>query len=327
MKAAAYMLSVFVLIACAKTTAEPADFTASYPVKAVRVIVPFPAGGMDVIARVVADKLSESLNASFHVENIPGAGGTIGTGVAAMAPADGSTVLIINQDFVIQPLVKRTVPYDIFKSFTPVSLMATAPEMILINPSVPAKNMQQLIALLSENPGKYSYATPGYGTSPHLASERLFRLSFGLDIVHVPFQGAAPAIMSTIAGHTHVVHITVPLVAQYINNGTLRPLAIASDKRSEAFPDVPTLAEAGIPNREVAFWMGAMVPAKTPNDIVETLRQQIAKIEALPVMRERLSSLGLEPIATSEPSQLADHIQSQFGEWTKVVRDAHLQVD
>jgi tripartite-type tricarboxylate transporter receptor subunit TctC len=328
MKAAAHLLSmIFVLFASAEIIAEPANFAASYPVKAVRVIVPFPAGGMDVIARVVADRLSESLNASFHVENIPGAGGTIGTGVASMAPADGSTVLVMNQDFVIQPLVKRTVPYDVFKSFTPVSLMATAPEMILINPSVPAKNMQQLIALLKENPRKYSYATPGHGTSPHLASERLFRLSFGLDIVHVPFQGAAPAIMSTIAGHTHVIHITVPLVAQYISNGTLRPLAIASDKRSAAFPDVPTLAEAGVPNREVAFWMGAMVPAKTPNDIVEILRQEIAKIEGLPVMRERLSSLGFEPIATNAPSQFANHIQSQFSEWSEVVRDAHLKID
>src|SRR5262249_30629790 len=263
-----------VLVVGGASYAQTATVAPGYPTNAVRVIVPYPPGGMDVIARVIAEKLSQALGTPFHVENLPGAGGTIGTGTAANAPADGSTVLVMNQDFVIQPIVKAKVPYDLVKSFTPVSLIATAPEMILVNPSMPARNMQELLALLKANPGKYSYATPGYGTSPHLACERLFRLSHGLDVIHVPFQGAAPAITSTIGGHTQILPITAPLVVQQVKDGMLRALAVASSERSPAFPDVPTLAQAGVPNHEVGFWMGVMVPAGTPNAIVEILQHQ-----------------------------------------------------
>jgi tripartite-type tricarboxylate transporter receptor subunit TctC len=186
--------------------------------------------------------------------------------------------------------------------------------------------MQELIALLKANPGKYSYATPGFGTSPHLACERLFRLSYGLDVVHVPFQGAAPAITSTIAGHTQILHITAPLVAQHVKDGTLRALAVASTKRSPAFPDVPTLAEAGVPNHEVAFWTGILAPAGTPKDIIEILQHQIVRIVSLPDVREHMATLGLDPTAGT-PEDLATHINAQFAEWSRVVRDAHLKID
>jgi tripartite-type tricarboxylate transporter receptor subunit TctC len=315
-----------VLVVGGASYAQTAAVAPVYPAKAVRVIVPYPPGGMDLIARVTAEKLSQALGTPFHVENLPGAGGTIGTGTAANAPADGSTVLVMNQDFVIQPIVKAKVPYDLAKSFTPVTLIATAPETILVHPSVPARNIQELIALLKENPGKYSYATPGYGTSPHLACERLFRLSYGLDVTHVPFQGAAPAITSTIAGHTQILHITAPLVAQQVKDGMLRALAVASSERSSVFPDVPTLAEAGVPNHEVGFWMGVMVPAGTPNPIVEILQHQIVRILSLPEVKERLATLGLDPIG-STPEALANHINTQFLEWSKVARDAHLKID
>jgi tripartite-type tricarboxylate transporter receptor subunit TctC len=314
------------LIVGGASYAQTAAVAPVYPAKAVRVIVPYPPGGMDLIARVTAEKLSQALGTPFHVENLPGAGGTIGTGTAANAPADGSTVLVMNQDFVIQPIVKAKVPYDLAKSFTPVTLIATAPETILVHPSVPARNIQELIALLKENPGKYSYATPGYGTSPHLACERLFRLSYGLDVTHVPFQGAAPAITSTIAGHTQILHITAPLVAQQVKDGMLRALAVASSERSSVFPDVPTLAETGVPNHEVGFWMGVMVPAGTPNPIVEILQHQIVRILSLPEVKERLATLGLDPIG-STPEALANHINTQFLEWSKVARDAHLKID
>jgi tripartite-type tricarboxylate transporter receptor subunit TctC len=315
-----------VLVVGGASYAQTAAVAPVYPAKAVRVIVPYPPGGMDLIARVTAEKLSQALGTPFHVENLPGAGGTIGTGTAANAPADGSTVLVMNQDFVIQPIVKAKVPYDLAKSFTPVTLIATAPETILVHPSVPARNIQELIALLKENPGKYSYATPGYGTSPHLACERLFRLSYGLDVTHVPFQGAAPAITSTIAGHTQILHITAPLVAQQVKDGMLRALAVASSERSSVFPDVPTLAETGVPNHEVGFWMGVMVPAGTPNPIVEILQHQIVRILSLPEVKERLATLGLDPIG-STPEALANHINTQFLEWSKVARDAHLKID
>jgi tripartite-type tricarboxylate transporter receptor subunit TctC len=327
MKTAARIASLLVaVLAGGASGAATATVASAYPTKAVRVIVPFPPGGMDVIARLIADRLSQSLSTPFHVENIPGAGGTIGTGTAANAPSDGSTILIMNQDFVIQPIVKAKVPYDAFKSFIPVTLIATSPEMILVHPSLPARNMQELIALLRDNPGKYSYATPGYGTSPHLACERLFRLTQGLDVVHVPYQGAAPAITSTIAGHTQILHITEPLVAQHIKDRTLRALAVASTKRSPAFPNVPTMAESGLPNHEVAFWMGAMVPTGTPNDAVEILQHQIARIVSLPNVKERLAVLGLDPIANGA-QDFAIHLKAQFDEWSKVVRDARLKID
>lgn len=195
------------------------------------------------LCRWQVNPLSELTGGQFYVEDLPGAGGTIGMGNAARAPADGYTLLMINQDFVVQPSVKSKVPYDLFNSFTPIGSVAEAPETISVHPSVPATNMQELIALLRANPGMYSYATPGHGTSPHVASERLFKLTYGLDVIHVPFQGGAPAVTSTIAGHTQILHITLPLVAAYIKEGKLRALAVADKRRSPELPDVPTLED------------------------------------------------------------------------------------
>jgi tripartite-type tricarboxylate transporter receptor subunit TctC len=228
----------------------------SYPAKPVRMIVPYPpgGGGLDAMARLLAQKLSEQFGARFYVENLSGAGGTIGAAAAARAPADGHTILLMNQDFVIQPLVKAKVPYDPFTSFAPVSMTAAGWETIVVNPSLPVKDMRELVALLRANPGKYNYATPGYGTSPHLASERLFTLSHGLKVVHVPFQGGGPAVAATIAGHADILHINLAVVAPYIQDGRLRALAVANDRRAPAFPDIPTLQEAGISGHEVGYW-------------------------------------------------------------------------
>ena len=169
--------------------------TEPYPARLVKVIVPGPAGGgLDVIARTVVQRLSESSRGQFYIENLPGAGGSIGFGSAAKAPADGYTLLVMNQDYIIHPLIKTKLPYDPFTSFAPVTLVAAAPETLLVNPSVPATSMQELTEVLRASPGKYNYATPGYGTSPHLANERLFKLTLGTDLVHVPFQGAPPAV-------------------------------------------------------------------------------------------------------------------------------------
>ncbi len=283
----------------------------SYPTRPVKIIQPYPAGGPgDVIARVLAQKLSEQTGGQFYVEN----------------PADGYTILMINQDFVVQPIIKSRVPYDAFNGFAPVGLVATAPEMISVHPSVPAKDVKELIALLKANPGKYSYATPGYGTSPHLACERLFRISHGLDVVHVPFQGGAPAVQSTIAGHTQIIHIIAPAVAAQLKEGTLRALAVASKVRSAAFPDVPTLEEAGVPNHEVAFWMGGLVPVGTPREIIELLQAQFAKVMALPDVKQRLAVLGFEP-ASSTPEQFAAHMRAESEIWKAVVRDANVKVE
>lgn len=298
----------------------------TYPARPVKIVAAIPPGSAnDVIARLLAQQLSER-GGRYLVENIPGAGGTIGTGVAARATADGYTLLIMNQDFVIQPLMKSQVPYDPLKSFEPISLLATAPEVIVVHPSFPAKTMKELIEVLKANPGKYTYASPGHGTSPHLASERLFRLSNGADVLHVPFQGGAPAVNSTLGGHTPILHITLPLVASHIRAGTLRPLALAAGKRSPLFPDLPTLAEAGFPGHEVAFWTGLVAPAGTPKAVIDQLNRELAVVLAMADVKERLSALGFEPIPSS-PDGLARHIEAESVQWSRVVRYGKLKTD
>ena len=299
----------------------------NYPARPVKLVVPYPPGGPnDIMARILAQKLTEALGGQFYVENAAGAGGTIAAGQVANAAADGHTLLIANQDVIVQPIIKSKVPYDPFKSFTPVTLVVSAPEMIVVHPSLPAKDMKELIELLKANPGKYSYASPGYGTTPHLACEWLFKLEYGIDVTHVPFQGAAPAVQSTLSGQTPIFHNVLPAVAPHIRQGTMRPLAVAANKRSPFFPDVPTLAEAGIPGHEVGFWLVVLAPAGTPRDTVDVLNRQIARILDLPDVKERLQTIGFDP-ASSTPDAAAAHMKAETDKWTAVVRDAKIKIE
>jgi len=301
--------------------------TTAYPTRNVRIIVPYPAGGpTDVMARLVGQNLSEALGQQFYVENHAGAGGTIGTGLAATALADGHTILFVTPDFLVQPVVKAKAPYDPLKSFAPVTLMASAPEMIAVHPSVPAKDLQELIALLKANPGKYSYASPGAGSSPHLEGEWIYKVTYGLDVVHVPFQGAAPAVTSTIAGHTPILHMTMPALTPQVKDGKLRAIAITGGKRSPALPDVPTLAESGVAGFEAEFIMGVVAPAGTPKDIVELLHRQIIRILKLPDVLERLATLGYDPVG-STPDEFAAKIRLDSDKWSKVVREANIKIE
>jgi tripartite-type tricarboxylate transporter receptor subunit TctC len=320
------LLLLTLTLSLASAIVQPA-WAQSYPNRPVKIIAAIPPGSAnDVIARVIAQKLSEQNGAQFIVENLPGAGGTTGTGAAARAPADGYNLLIMNQDFVIQPLVKSKVPYDPVKSFDPISLAAVAPEVIVVHPSFPATTMRELIQILKVNPGKYSYASPGHGTSPHLASERLFRISNGLDVVHVPFQGGAPAVTSTVAGHTPILHITLPLVEAHIKSGALRALAIASSKRSPLFPDIPALSEAGYPGHEVSFWTGLVAPQGTPTAVVGQLNRQIAEVLAMSDVRERLTAMSFAPMPTT-PEVFGQHLATETAVWSRVVRDGQLKID
>jgi tripartite-type tricarboxylate transporter receptor subunit TctC len=212
------------------------------------------------------------------------------------------------------------------ESFVPVASVAAAPETISVHPSLPAANMQELIALVRANPGKYGYASPGYGTSPHVAIERLFKLTLGLDVVHVPFQGGAPAVAATIAGHTQILHITLPLIAQHVKEGKLRGIAVTDTKRAPMLPDLPTLAEQGIANHEVGYWTGVLAPASTPKAIVDLLGAQMARILSLPDVKERLATLGFGPLAGT-PTELAATIKTEAAEWERVVRGAKLNID
>jgi tripartite-type tricarboxylate transporter receptor subunit TctC len=325
------LLSLFLLgplsLCPMSAAAQPPGASENYPARSVRVIVPRPPGNAnDLIARILVQKLSEDMGGQFYVENIPAGGGIVGMGTAASAAADGYTVLVANQDLVVHPVVKAKVPYDPLASFAPISLLASAPEVIVVHPSVPAKDMKELVTLLKANPGKYSYASPGHGTSPHVACERLFTITHGLDVVHVPFPGGGQAVQSTIAGHTAILHITLPLVAQHIKDGTLRALAVASRKRSPLFPDLPTLAEAAMPNHEVAFWVGILVPVGTPKQRINALHQQATRILSLGDVKERFASIGFEPIG-STPDVFADYLKAEFAEWGRVVRDAKIKVE
>ena len=320
------MLGLLSLGPVSAVAQQPSD-SASYPARPVKVVVPnAPGSALDVIARIVAQKLTELSGHQYYVENVAGAGGVIGTGAAARAPADGYTILFVNQDYVIQPLVKPKVPYDLTKSFVPVASVAAAPETISVHPSLPVSSMKELMALLKANPGKYSYASPGHATSPHIAGERLFRLSGNVDVVHVPYQGGGAAVAASIAGHTQVLHITLPLVSAQIKDGKLRGLAIADKKRARSLPDVPTLTEAGIPNHDVGYWAGVLAPAGTPGDIVDVLGRQIAKVVALPDVNERLATLGFSPLAGT-PRELDATIKAETTEWARVIRDARIGIE
>jgi tripartite-type tricarboxylate transporter receptor subunit TctC len=292
----------------------------------VRIIVPYPAGGpTDVIARVVAQHLSEALGQNFFVENLTGASGVIGTGTAANAPGDGHTLLFVTNDFAVAPTVSSKVPYDAVKSFAPVTIAAASPQVVVVHPSFPAKTMQELIALAKAEPGKYNYASLGIGFG-QLSSERLFRLGLGLDLVRVPFPGAAPIITSTLAGHTPIAVLGLPPAAPHIKEGKLRALAVTSPQRSPAFPEVPTMAESGVPDQESELIIGVVAPAATPKPIVELLQRQIARIVALPEVKERLDALGFAPVANT-PEAYAAQIKGDIETWSKVVRDANIKVE
>jgi tripartite-type tricarboxylate transporter receptor subunit TctC len=288
-------------------------------------IVPYPpAGATDAIARIIGQKLSEQLGRQFYVENHGGAGGVIGTALAAKGPADGYTILFMNNDFVITPILSPRGDYDPRKNFAPVIIVASAPQILVVHPSSPAKNMQEFIALVKAAPGKYNYATPGRATIAHLAGER-FKLELGLDLVHVPFKGGGPAIASTIAGHTLISFAAVPGVAPHVRQGSLRALAVMSSKRSPAFPDVPTLAEAGVPNQESELAIGIVAPAGTPIDILNRLRREITRAAALPDVKDRLAGLGFAPIA-GDQAEFSAWIASETAAWSKVIRMIDMKV-
>jgi tripartite-type tricarboxylate transporter receptor subunit TctC len=318
--------AALMLAAASHAQNAPGGTAPSYPTRQVRVIVPYPAGGpTDVMARLVAQHLSESLGQNFFVENLTGASGLVGTGTAANSPGDGHTILFVTNDFAVAPIVSSKVPYDALKSFAPVSIAAASPQVVVVHPSFPAKNMQELIAVAKASPGKYNYAALGIGFG-QLSSERLFRLGLGLDVVRVPFPGAAPIITSTLAGHTPIAFLGLPPAAPHIKEGTLRALAVTSAKRSPVFPNVPTMDESGVRDQQSELIIGVLVPAATPKPIVDLLQRQIARIVASPDVKERLDALGFAPVA-STPEAYATQIKADIETWSKVVREANIKVE
>jgi tripartite-type tricarboxylate transporter receptor subunit TctC len=297
----------------------------TYPNKPIRMIVTFAAGGpTDVIGRVIAQKVSEAWGHQVVVENIAGGGGNIGVAAALRAPADGYTIVAVSTGFIVNPSLYAKVPYQI-KDFAPISLVAASPNVLTVNPGVPAKTVQELIALIKSTPGKYSYAQPGIGSTPHLAAE-LFKLKFGLDLTMVPFGSAAPAVTSTLAGHTPVGFTALPPAIANIQDGKLRALAVLAAKRNDNVPDVPTMAEAGVPDQESDTITGIVALAGTPPEIVERWHREIARIVALPDVNARLRTLGFDPIANS-PAEFAERIRTEGAKWDKVAKEANIRID
>jgi tripartite-type tricarboxylate transporter receptor subunit TctC len=319
--AAALMVGVGMAAAIAMAQTGP------YPAHPVRMIVPFAAGGpTDVIARVVAQKLSESLGQQFFVENMPGAGGNTGTATAAKSSADGYTLLVVSTGFIVNPsLYAKGVPYDPVKDFTPVTLVAASPNVLTINPNVPAKTVKELIALIKAHPATYSFAQPATGSTPHLNGE-LFKLAFGLDLTMVPFTGAAPAVTSTIGGHTPIAFTALPPAMTNIKEGKLRALAVLSTKRVAALPDVPTAAEAGMAGQEGDTLTGLVAPAGTPKEIVDRLNAEIKKMVAAADVKEKLETLGFVAVADT-PTEFADRIKTETVKWSKVIDDAKIKIE
>jgi tripartite-type tricarboxylate transporter receptor subunit TctC len=298
----------------------------AYPTRPVRVIVAYAPGGLtDVFGRLLAQKLSERMGKQFYVENITGASGNIGMAQAARAAPDGYTILCAYISYTVNPSLFDKIPYDPIKDFDPVTLAVTSPAVLSVNPSVLAKTVDELIALIKTNPGKYSFASAGAGTQSHLTAEQ-FRLKFNLDLVHVPFNGGGPAIAAVVAGHVPISFVAPAPVVPHVKEGTLRALAIAGRARSQILPDVPTMAELGYPDIEGESWVGALVPAGTPQEIVTTLNREIATIMKEPDMRESLATLGYDPVAGT-PQQFADRIRSELDTWAKVIRAANIRVN
>lgn len=296
-----------------------------FPTRNVRIIVPFaPGGPVDVFGRLMAEKLSDHFGQQFYVENIGGAGGNIGTGRAAKAAPDGYTLLLTANNHVINPLLYETVPYDPFKDFAPVSLAVGFPTAFSINPSVPAHNVAELVALVRASPGKYSFASPGVGTPSHLLGEQ-FRQKLGLDLVHVPYSGSGPATEAVLAGDTPLCFAALTAAAPLAQAGRLRVLATMSATRSHALPDVPTIAQAGYPGLDGEGWDGVFVPAGTPQDIVTLLSNEIHDIIALPDVAARIEALGFTPIG-APPDVFAKQLVAETATWSSVIRAARLKM-
>ena len=298
----------------------------AYPTRPVQVIVPYgPGGPTDVFARLVTQKLSERLGKQFYVENIPGAGGNIGTGRAARGATDGHTMLVTVNSFVINPSFFDKVPYDPYKDFEPVTLAVASTNVLIVNSSVPATTVKELIAVIRASPGKYGFASTGVGQATHLAGESL-RVSLGLDIVQVPYNGGGPAVAAVVAGHTPIGIVAFAAAAPYIQAGTLRALAVLGKTRSPSVPAVPTIAEAGYPLIQWDSWVGVLMPARTPKQIVSLLNREIAGIVTQADMKDRWAALGFEPVVNT-PEEFADVIKDDFQTWAKVIRAANIKAE
>ncbi|PZP93618.1 MAG: LacI family transcriptional regulator [Variovorax paradoxus] len=304
-------------------TAQSAN---DYPNKPIRFIAPIPAGGStDVLTRDIARRLQERWGQPTVVENKPGSTGSIGAALVARAPADGYTLLLVNSGHVINGHIYARLPYDPIKDFVPVVHATSIAMGLFVNPSVPAKNLTEFLALARAKPGALSFTTSGNGGAGHLGGEAI-KAATGIDMVHVPYRGSAPAIADVVAGQVQVSIADVPLALPHVRSGALRPIALAASQRSAALPDMPTFAELGVPNIDFSVWVGFLAPAGTPKAIVDKLNREIVSIVREPAMAARLVELGFEVVG-STPADFEQTIKRDHEAYGIVVRNAKIRIE
>ena len=298
-----------------------------YPNKAIRLIMPYPVGGsIDIAGRMVAQRLADNLGQAVVVDNRTGAGGIVGTETGARAAPDGYTVLMGGVGtLALSPSLQKNLPYDPNKDFTPVTLLVTIPYVVVVQPSFKAANIRELIALAKAKPNEINYGSGGSGSAPHLAAE-LFKTMADVRITHVPYKGSTPAITDTMSGQVQLTFTGIPSVMTQMKAGRLRPIGVTSLKRTAALPEVPTIAESGVPGYEVNPWFGVLLPARTPQPLVSRLNAEILKVLQLPATRERFAAEGFEAVGNT-PAQFAAYIKAEQIKWGKVIKDAGIKAD
>jgi tripartite-type tricarboxylate transporter receptor subunit TctC len=298
----------------------------AYPEKPVRFIVPYPpGGGTDVIARIVQEKLGAALGQPIVIENKGGAGGSVGTELASKAAPDGYTVLFTLNSHTINPAIYPKLNFDTQKDFEPVGTVASLPQLLAANPAVPAGTVKDLVALAKSNPGSHAYASVGNGSPGHLAGE-LFKLRAGVQMTHIPYKGGGPAVTDVIGGQVPFLWVSIPAAAQHVKSGKLKALAVSTLKRSAAFPDVPTMQEAGYAEFEVDSWYAMFVPARTPRPVIEKLNRALNTALADPGVRQQLLAQGSEAVGGT-PEELGRTVTAELAKWAKLVKDANIKLE
>jgi len=298
----------------------------AYPSKPVRIVVPYPPGGTtDILTRLIGQKLTETWGQQVIIDNRAGAGGNIGAEAVVRSAADGYTLLSASTVHTVNPSLYRKLGYDPLKDFTAITLLAQVANILVVHPSLPVKTVKEFIAFAKKRPGQLNFSSAGNGSAPHLTAE-MFKMKTGVNIVHVPYKGAAPAMVDLIAGHVTLTFATAPSAVPYVQSGRLRALGVSSAKRIPALPEVPTIAEAGVPGYEAIGWNGLTGPAGMPQAVVDRLNAEVVKILRAPDVSKRLGDLGLEP-RTSTPAEFSEFLKSEVVKWAQVVKDSGARLD